>query len=434
MKRFRKSAVTVSAALVVFIVVAIVLVRRDSTRNDDSGGTTGVAQPSAEPSPDPTTGASTEPSTEPSAAGTPWTGTWAVALQDGGRGFERQTVRQVVRTSIGGDTVRLRLSNEFGTGPLTVSAVYLARSLRTSTVDAGTNTKVTFGGTDSVTIAAGKTAVSDAVDFTLPAGADVAVTAYVPQEIDSVSQHVFANRNNYAASGNQSAKASLSGARTFDNYAFLAGVDVQNAAALGSVVALGASITDGFDSSFNQSRRWPDQLAKRLLAAGTQVGVLNAGISGNMLVGDGSGESAVKRFDRDVLAQPGVKWVIVSDTAINDLGGDDGIGSTELVAAMQDLIQRSHDAGVKIFCSTLTPYEGADYWSSQGETGRAAINDFLKADGSGCDAVVDFDAALHNPSSPTKYAARYDTGDHLHPNDAGMEALAAAVDLDLFRS
>jgi lysophospholipase L1-like esterase len=293
---------------------------------------------------------------------------------------------------------------------------------------------VTFGGDDSVTIAPGRTAVSDAVTFALPAGGDVAVTAYVPERIDSVGQHAFANRNNYVASGNQSTKGSLPGVRTFDNYAFLSGVDVRNPAAEGAVVTLGASITDGFDSTFNQSRRWPDQLARRLLADDREVGVLNAGISGNMLVGKGSGESALKRFDRDVLDQPGVKWVIVSDTAINDLGGDNPPGADELIDAMQQLIQRSHDAGVKIFCATLTPYRGAGYWSSRGEAGREALNEFLQADGSGCDAVIDFDAATHDPDAPTRYDTRYDTGDHLHPNDAGMKALAAAVDLDLFRS
>jgi lysophospholipase L1-like esterase len=283
-----------------------------------------------------------------------------------------------------------------------------------------------------VTIEAGQTKVSDPVQFTLPAGGDVAVSAYVPERIGSVTQHTFANRNNYVVAGNQSTNGSLSGVQTFDNYAFLAGIDVQNPDAVGAVVTLGASITDGFDSTFNENRRWPDQLARRLVTAGQPVGVLNAGISGNMLLGDGAGQSAVSRFDRDVLGQTGVKWVIVSDLPINDLGGDDPPSGDELIAAMQQLIQRSHDAGIKIFCATLTPYEGAGYWNAEGEAGRDAVNDFIKADGSGCDAVIDFDTATHNANAPTRYNSRYDTGDHLHPNDAGMEALAAAVDLKLF--
>lgn len=401
----------------VLVVAAVVFVRRDSSR--ETAGAT------------PTTGSSTQPTTSATPAETPWTGTWAVAVQNGGRGFERQTVRQVMRTSVGGDTVRIKLSNEFGSDPLTVSAVYLAGHLQTSRVDPNTNAHVTFDGNDSVTIEAGQTRVSDPVAFTLPAGGDVAVSAYVPERIGSVTQHAFANRNNYVAAGNQSTKGSLSGVQTFDTYAFLAGIDVQNADAAGAVVTLGASITDGFDSTFNENRRWPDQLARRLVTAGQPVGVLNAGISGNMLLSDGSGQSAINRFDRDVLGQTGVKWVVVSDLAINDLGGENPSGE-DLIAGMQQLIQRSHDAGIKIFCATLTPYKGAGYWSDNGEAGRDALNDFIKADGSGCDAVIDFDAATHNPADPTSYNSRFDTGDHLHPNDAGMEALAAAVDLKLF--
>jgi len=423
-KLTRKTTITVSAALVVLVIAAIVLVRRDSSRN----GTGTQATPTAGSTSD------AQPSPSTSAAETPWTGTWAVAQQDGGRAFDRQTVRQVLRTSIGGDTVRIRLSNEFGSDPLTISDVYLARHQRTSTVDASTNGRVTFGGGNSVTIEPGKTAVSDALAFDLPPGADIAVSAYVPESISSVTQHTFANRNNYVASGNQSTKASLTGVRTFDNYAFLAGVDVQNAESAGAVVTLGASITDGFDSTFNENRRWPDQFARRLLAGGRTVGVLNAGISGNQLTQDGAGQSALKRFDRDVLQQTGVKWVIISDLALNDLGGDNPPNGDTLVAALQQLIKLSHDAGVKAFCATLTPYEGAGYWSSDGEAGRETVNDFIKADGSGCDAVLDFDAATHDPASPTRYNSRFDTGDHLHPNDAGMEAIAAAIDLSLFRS
>ncbi|MGK5682687.1 SGNH/GDSL hydrolase family protein [Actinoplanes sp. URMC 104] len=416
----RKTTITVAAVVAVLVVAVVVFVQRG---NDDGPVTAS-----------PTGQASAQPSAQPSATGTPWTGTWAVAVQNGGPAFERQTVRQIIRTSIGGDVVRVRLSNEFGSDPLVVSAVHLAQHLNGSTVDASTNAHVTFGGNDSVTVPAGQTAVSDPADFTLPAGGDVAVSAYVPQRIGSATQHAFANRHNYVAAGNQAAKASLSGARTFDNYAFLAGVDVQNPQSEGAVVALGASITDGFDSTFGENRRWPDQLARRLIAAGRNVGVLNAGISGNQLTKDGAGQSALNRFDRDVLAQTGVKWVVFSDAAINDLGDGNPPSGEQLIAALQQLIQRSHDAGIKIFCATLTPYEGTDYWSEQGEAGRDAVNDFIKADGSGCDAVIDLDAATHDTADPTRYNARYDSGDHLHPNDAGMEAIAAAVDLELFRS
>ncbi len=402
------------------VVAVVVFVRRDSSRTGTEAGSTASA-----------TGT---PSAQPSTTDTPWTGSWAVAVQNGGRSFDRQTVRQVMRVSIGGDTVRLRLTNEFGSDPLTLSAVYLSAHQQASTIDANSNTHVTFGGNDAVTIPAGETLTSDAVQFTVPAGGDVAVSAYVTERIGSVTQHAFANRNNYVAAGNQSTKSALSGVQTFDNYAFLSGLDVQNPESEGAVVALGASITDGFDSTFNENRRWPDQLARRLVTAGRNVGVLNAGISGNQLTKDGAGQSALNRFDRDVLAQTGVKWVVFSDAAINDLGDDNPPSGDELIAALQQLIQRSHDAGIKIFCATLTPYKGTGYWSNKGEAGRDAVNEFIKADGSGCDAVIDFDTATHDPNDVQRYLPRYDTGDHLHPNDAGMEAIAAAVDLGLFKA
>ncbi|MBB4691150.1 SGNH/GDSL hydrolase family protein [Paractinoplanes abujensis] len=417
----RKTTISVVAALVVLVVAVVVYVQRDAGGNENGNEATPTGANSATP------GAGASP------AETPWTGSWAVAVQNGGRGFERQTVRQILRTSIGGDTVRVRLSNEFGSDPLTVSAVHLAQHLQANTVDASTNAQVTFNGNDSVTVEAGQTAVSDPVQFALPAGADIAVTAYVPERIGSVTQHAFANRHNYVAAGNQATRATLSGAQTFDNYAFLAGVDVQNPESEGAVVTLGASITDGYDSTFGENRRWPDQLARRLIAANRNVGVLNAGISGNMLLKDGAGQSAVNRFDRDVLAQTGVKWVVFSDAAINDLGDSNPPGGEQLIQGLQQLIQRSHDAGIKIFCATLTPYKGTDYWSEQGEAGRAAVNEFIKGDGSGCDAVIDLDTAIHDPNDPQRYNSRYNTGDSLHPNDAGMEAIAAAVDLDLFR-
>jgi lysophospholipase L1-like esterase len=198
------------------------------------------------------------------------------------------------------------------------------------------------------------------------------------------------------------------------------------------VVTLGASITDGFGSAYGGNRRWPDLLAARLNDSGRTVGVLNAGIKGNMLLKDWSGQSAVNRFDRDVLAQSGVKWVIFSDDPLNDLGADDAPSGDELIAGLRGLIDRSHNAGVKFLCSTLTPFQGAGYWTERGEAGRKQINDFIRSPGSGCDAVVDQDAATHNPASPTRYKRDFDSGDHLHPNDDGMKAIADAVPLEAF--
>jgi lysophospholipase L1-like esterase len=383
------------------------------------------SSPSAQESPAP---AAAEQSAQPPG----WVGSWAVAVQGGGRHFDKQTVRQVVHTSIGGSSVRIRLSNEFGSDPLILENVHLARSKGAAAIDAATSTAVTFGGSSRVTIEAGKTAESDAVSFELPAGGDVAVSAYLPNGSKATTQHVFANRHNYVGWNDQTTNATIQDAENADSYFFLSGLDVQNPSAEGAVVALGASITDGFDSAFGANRRWPDLLAQRLSAGGRTVGVLNAGISGNQLLKDGAGESAQKRFDRDVLAQPGVKWVIFSDAAINDLGDERPSGDA-LIAALQDLITRSHAANVRILCSTLTPFEGTGYWSTEGESGRDAVNAFIRGEDSGCDGVIDLDSATHDTNDKTRYRATYDSGDHLHPNDAGMKAIADAVDLTLFR-
>ncbi|MFG1997249.1 SGNH/GDSL hydrolase family protein [Actinoplanes sp. NPDC048988] len=407
MKWTGSSKLLVATVVALLAVAAVVWVRRDS--------------PAAEHET-----ASADPNT-------PWTATWATAMQDGkGAGFQRETLRQVVHTSIGGDTVRVRLSNEFGRAPLTVGAVYLAKHLGTGTVDPATNAHVTFGGADSVTVKAGGTAVSDPVAYRLPAGGELAVSAYLPQPVASATQHGSANRDNYMASGNQSTKASLPGVRSFYNYSFLAGVDVQNGGAEGAVVALGASITDGYDSTWNGNRSWHDLLARRLNGAGRTVGVLNAGISGNSLLQDGVGRSALNRLQRDVLAQPGVTWVILADLGVNDLGGADESTGGRLVAGLRQLIQRSHGAKVKVLCGTLPPYAGAEGWSRAGEAGRKTFNTFVRTRGNGCDGVVDFDAAVRDQADPDRWNARYDQGDHMHPNNAGMEALAGAVDLGLF--
>ncbi|MFF5083724.1 SGNH/GDSL hydrolase family protein [Actinoplanes sp. NPDC000266] len=368
----------------------------------------------------------------PSATAVDWVGSWAVAGQSGGRTFGEQTVRQVVHTSAGGSTVRLRLTNVFGSAPLTLANVRLALSKGDATIDASTSTAVTFGDAPRVTMAAGASIESDPVAFGLPASADVAISAYLPNGSQATTQHSFANRHNYVGSGDQTTNATLAGAQTVDSYFFLAGLDVRDAAAEGTVVALGASITDGFDSAFGADKRWPDLLSRRFSAAGRTVGVLNAGISGNKLLKDGAGESVPKRFERDVLSQPGVKWVILSDAAINDLGDDRPTGD-QLITALRAVIQQSHDAGVRIFCSTLTPFQGTSYWSTEGEAGREAVNAFLRGGSSGCDGVIDLDTATHDPDAPARYLSEYDSGDHLHPNDAGMQAIADAVDLSLFR-
>jgi lysophospholipase L1-like esterase len=362
-----------------------------------------------------------------------WTGTWSASPESGGQSFSQQTLRQIAHTSIGGTSARVQISNVFGTAPLAIADVHVALRSSGSAITAGTDHTVTFGGQASATIPAGGLAVSDPVAMSIPALSDVAVSMYLPQPTGSSTYHQQGTVTNYIASGDVSGNASLSGAQTTGSYYYLTNLDVQNSASQGAVVTLGASITDGFASTTDANERWPNDLAGLLANSGRTIGVLNQGISGNRLLADGSGQSALSRFSRDVLSQPGVKWVIFSDDPLNDLGSTSPPPtSAQLIAGLQQLISLAHQNGIKFLCSTLTPYQGAAYWTQQGETAREAYNAFVRGSGSGCDGVVDQDAATRNPADPTTYLPAYDSGDHLHPNDAGLQAIANAVNLNLF--
>ena len=372
------------------------------------------------------------------AASTPWTGTWSVSPESGGQSFGQQTLRQIVHTSIGGTSAQVQVSNVFGSAPLVVADVHVALRSSGSTIVSGSDHTVTFGGQTSITIPAGGLAISDAVAISVPALSDVAVSMYLPQSTGASTYHAQGTATNYIASGDVSGNGTLSGAQTTNSYFFLTNLNVQNTAAQGAVVTFGASITDGYASTTDANERWPNDLAVRLGNSGRTIGVLNQGISGNRLLVDSSGssgQSALDRFNRDVLSQPGVKWVIFSDDPINDLGSTSPPPtSAQLIAGLQQLISMAHQNGIKFLCSTLTPYQGAGYWTQQGETAREAYNAYVLGSASGCDGVVDQAAAASNPSDPTMYLPAYDSGDHLHPNDAGYQAIANAVNLNLFGS
>jgi lysophospholipase L1-like esterase len=379
------------------------------------------------------------------AHGLPWTGTWAASpmRDDVGKGVNRQTLRQIVHTSVGGHIARIHISNLFGTQPLTVADLHIAQRSRDSSIVAATDRKVQFGGLFSVTVQPGTEAISDSVDFQVPRLADVAISFYLPNPTGLATYHPSGFQTNYIADGDVSGSTSISPAKTTQSYYFLVNLDVQgldvqgfnvqNQTDRGALVTLGASITDGYASSADANRRWPNDLAQRLLDAGLNIGVLNQGISGNRLLVAGAGESAEIRFDRDVLSQPGVHWVIFSDDPVNDLGSTVPPPTGDLlIAGIERLIARAHQKQIRFICSTLTPYEGAAYWTPAGEAAREQINAFLRSKTSGCDAVIDQDAATHDPLHPTQFLPAYDSGDHLHPNDAGLQAIADSVDFSLF--
>jgi lysophospholipase L1-like esterase len=366
------------------------------------------------------------------AATTAFTGTWAASPQSSSRTFAGQTIRQIVHTSIGGSQVRIQLSNVFGNAPLTIADVHVAKSAGGSSITAGTDRPLTFGGQSSVTIVAGGLAVSDAATYTVDALANLAVSFYVNGTSGPSTVHNQGTQDNYIASGDVSAQTTIS-ASTMGSYYYLMNVDVQNPNAEGAVVTLGASITDGVGSSQNNNRRWPNDLAVRLSQAGRTVGVLDQGISGNGLVTGGTGNSATYRFDRDVLAQPNVKWVIFTDNPVNDLNsGDTSVTAARIISATQDLINRAHARGIKFICGTLTPFEGAGpNWNTSVESQRVAFDNWVRSANNGCDGYVDMDVATHDPSHPSRYLPSYDLGDHLHANEAGLQAMANAVNLSL---
>ena len=386
-----------------------------------------IAPPPVDPSPNEST-RSTKAAIAPA-----WTGTWGASPQSSGATFSGQTLRQIVHTSIGGTASRVQFSNAFGNQPVTIRDVHIAQRSSGSSITASSDRTVTFGGQTSITIAAGALAISDSIAFPVQALSDVTISCYLPQSTGPATSHQQGTQTNYIAAGDVSGNATLNGPQTTGSYFFLTNLDVQNSASFGAVVTLGASITDGVASSQDSNRRWPNDLATRLVNSGRTVGVINQGISGNDLLSDGAGQSALNRFNRDVIAQPGVGWVIFSDDPINDLGSSNNRPSgAQLIAGLQQLISRAHQAGIKFLCSTLTPFEGAGYWTSAGETGREQVNAFIRSAGSGCDGIVDQDTATHDPAHPTKYLPAYDAGDHLHPNEAGLQAIANAVDLNLF--
>lgn len=376
-----------------------------------------------------------EPLGQSSAAATVqdgWVGTWAMAPHADGTAFNDQTLRQVVHTSIGGTSVRVRLSNAFGKQPLSIDNVHVAERASGSSIVPQTDQTLKFAGQGTATIPAGESLTSDAVTFAVKPLSDLVVSFHLAAAPGGTTAHGTGLQDNYVAGGNVAGNETLNGAQTKGSYYFLTNVDVQNAGAWGAVVTLGASITDGVASGGNNNRRWPNDLAKRLSDMQLPVGVLNEGISGNRLLADGSGESALKRFDRDVLSQTGVRWVIFSDDPINDLGSGNPPTGEQLIDGLKQLVQKAHAANIEFWCSTLTPYEGSGGWKPAGETARAAIISFIKQPDSGCDRIVDQDTATHDPAKPTWFLPANDAGDHLHPNEKGLQAIADAVPLNGF--
>ena len=348
------------------------------------------------------------------------------------------TLRQIVRTSMAGSRLRVAFANTFGTVPLTVGAAAIALHDKDWDVVPATMRKLTVSGNASFHIPAGALMLSDPVDLQVPARGELAIDMFIPDNLGTgsspITMHNGANQTSYATVGNHVGETTMNGGVITRSWFLLARVEVAAAPRAGAVAAFGDSITDGARSTPDTNNRWPDHLARRLPAGMT---VLNVGIAGNRVLSEGPanvGVNALARFDRDVLAQPGITHVIVME-GINDIRNQGPVmfaTADDLIAAYRQMIDRAHARGLKIVGATLTPCEGDMLMTPEGEAKRKAVNQWIRTGGA-FDGVIDFDAVVRDPATPTKIRAEFDSGDHLHPNDAGYKAMGESIDLSLFK-
>jgi lysophospholipase L1-like esterase len=377
-----------------------------------------------------------------------WVTTWSTSQQEPvefgapvSPGFTNQTLREIVYTSIGGNRVRIRLSNAYQTTPLVIGEVHVAIQAQGAEIVHGTDHALTFSGEPSITIQPNAIVVSDPVELTVPEQSTLAVSIYVPGPTGPPTQHFFSWETNYISTpGNFTSAKDLPGSAIQNCFPYigqtlcqspwfiLSAVEVKVPEESGTIVALGDSITDGAFTTVGAHKTWVERLAHRLIArkGKSAPAVVNAGIGGNTLLGanNGFGENAVARLDRDVLVQTGAKYVILLE-GINDSGTT--FIADQLIAAELQIIERAHARGLKIIGATLTPAGS----TGNRELNRTTLNAFIRTSGA-FDGVIDFDAATRDPSNPTFFLPQYDFGDHLHPNDAGSQAMANAIDLGLF--
>jgi lysophospholipase L1-like esterase len=375
-----------------------------------------------------------------------WVGTWSASPQAVAAPIQinGQTVRQIVHTSLGGKRVRVRLSNAYGTSPLVIGSAHVAISTGGASISRRTDRILMFNGSPTIAIPAGALAVSDPVALEVEAFDNLAVSLYLPESVAATTQHSVGQQTNYISTPGDFTGATTFTATITQSFYFLTGVEVGASRRARAIVTLGDSVTDGFGSTPDMNQRWPNLLAERLQSnwGTSRTAVLNAGISGNRVLHDLVGTNALARLDRDVLAQTGVKYVIVLE-GNNDFGIPALIGrpaedvtAEQMIQGHRQIIDRAHARGLRIYGGTLNPIEGIagfpGFYSAALEAKRQAVNHWIRTSRA-YDAVIDFDQVLRDPSHPTRILPAYDSGDHAHPNDAGYKAMADAIDLSLYR-
>jgi lysophospholipase L1-like esterase len=350
----------------------------------------------------------------------------------------------IVHTSIGGHRVRVQLSNAFGTGALLVGAAHIALRDKESAIVPSSDRPLTFSGEAAIRIPPGAEILSDPVDLEVPALGDLLISVYIPDEPATPTIHLTGLHTTYISKPGDFTAAPVitDPSATVPLWYWISAVDVAAPSDAGLIVAFGDSITDGATSTPDTDRSWPSQLAQRLVAdkATARLAIVNEGISGNRLLNGGAGVSALARFDRDVLSQPGVKWVIVM-LGLNDIGfaslpgaqSSDVVTAQDVIAAQKQIIERAREHCIRVIGATLTPFSGAMYYSEQGEIMRQAVNQWIRTSGA-YDAVIDFDPVVQDPANPKQIRPAFNIRDHLHPNDDGYKAMADSIDLSIFTS
>jgi lysophospholipase L1-like esterase len=370
-----------------------------------------------------------------------WIGTWASGQQLTERrnmppapGLSNNTLRQVIRVTLGGKKLRVQFSNTYGSGPVTINAAHLAVSAGAGAIDPATDKVLMFKGQPSVTIPAGQAVYSDTLDFEVKPLSNLAVSIYYGDTSSDVTGHPGSRTTSYIKTGNAVTETDLTSAAKTDHWYNLSGIDLWLDDSYACVVTLGDSITDGRGSTTNGNNRWPDNLAGRLQANPNtaKIGMLNQGIGGNTVVTGGLGPTALKRFEHDVCQQNGVRWVIILE-GVNDIGGSRSPKvAADLIAAYEQFIEKAHAHDILVYGVPILPFGESFYDSEDHEAARQEVNKWIRTSGK-FDAVIDLDAAVRDPANPAKLLPEYDTGDHLHLNVAGYQKMAEAIDLSLFK-